>query len=134
METIGPNGYINKSENIRVLIDALYSLGFNKAGNLLVEEYGNDLHSPAARPVLAQVNNGEQDDSIATLQEMHLEDEKAMKLQIIEQKFFEVLNTGTQNEAMKILRLNMVPLDVMNMERLNDLSVTLVLSTTEESE
>lgn len=133
MEMIGSKGYIKKSEYVRVITDALYSLGFDKVGDLLEEESRINLHSATAKLFLEQVKAGEWDKSIATLEGSELKDEKAVKFLLLEQKFFEFLKIENVSDALEILREKMEPLGV-NRKRLHELASKLVSATGEDTE
>lgn len=130
---IGSKGFINKSEFIRIITDATYSLGFDKIGNLLEDESGIPLHSTVVKLFLEQVNNGEWDNSIATLQGFQLQNEKDVVFLLLEQKFFEFLKLEKDTDALEVLRKEMAPLAV-NKKRMHELASKLISDSGKDTE
>ncbi|CAA0825527.1 transducin family protein / WD-40 repeat family protein [Striga hermonthica] len=96
-EVVGQNGVVRKVELVRIIAEALYSLGYSKSGARLEEESGIPLHSSAVELFMYQVLEGQWDESVSMLREMGLADEKALKLTtflMFEKKFFELLGGG----------------------------------------
>ncbi|KAL1204018.1 putative WD repeat-containing protein 26 [Cardamine amara subsp. amara] len=125
LKTIGSRGFIKESEFIRIITEALYSLGYDQSGNFLQDESGIPLHSTIVKQFLEQVKKGEWDNSIATLQRIQLQNEKAVIFLLLEQKFFEFLKSEKDTDALQILRQEMVPLGVNN-KRVHELASKLL--------
>ncbi|CAN8256846.1 unnamed protein product [Cochlearia groenlandica] len=127
-ETIGSKGVIKKSEFIRIITRALYSLGFDKTGSMLEEESGIPLHHSIVKVFLQQVQDGKWDESVVTLRRIGLLDEKTVKsasFLILEQKFFEFLKIGKIVDALGTLRNEIVPLHI-NTKRVHELASSLI--------
>ncbi|XP_022743740.1 WD repeat-containing protein 26-like isoform X2 [Durio zibethinus] len=127
-ETIGSQGVIKKTEFIKIITKALYSLGYNKSGALLEEESGVPLHSSVVIQFMQQVTDGKWDDSVATLHMIGLSDEtivKSASFLILEQKFLELLKVEKVTAALETLRNEIVPLHV-NLNRVHDLAACII--------
>ncbi|KAK2635143.1 hypothetical protein Ddye_029935 [Dipteronia dyeriana] len=127
-ETIGSKGVIKRSEFIKIITSALYSLGYDKTGALLEEESGISLHSSVVDLFMQQVMDGKWDESVATLNKIGLSDEKAVKsasFLILEQKFRELLKMDKLSTALNTLRNEIVPLQI-NMSRVHELAACII--------
>lgn len=127
-ETIGSKGVIKKSEFIRIITRALYSLGYDKTGAMLEEESGISLHNSIIKLFLQQVKDGKWDESVKTLHRIGLPDEKAVKsasFLLLEQKFLELLKIEKIVDALGTLRNEMVPLRI-NTKRVHELASSLI--------
>ncbi|VVB17908.1 unnamed protein product [Arabis nemorensis] len=126
LDFIGYKGLVKKSEFIRILTDALISLGFDDIAALLEERSGIPLHSAIVKQFLKLVKDGEWDKCIDALQGFQLRDEKPVSFLLLEQKFYEVLNTGNVTDARRILK-EMVRLRV-DTNRVHELASQLIIS------
>ncbi|CAF2119004.1 unnamed protein product [Brassica napus] len=127
-ETIGSRGVIKKSEFVRIITRALYSLGYGKTGAMLEEESGIPMHQSVVKAFLQQVKEGKWDESVATLHRIGLVDEKAVKAAsflLLEQKFFELLKFEKIADALGTLRNEIVPLCI-NTKRVHELASALI--------
>ncbi|KAK6141266.1 hypothetical protein DH2020_024982 [Rehmannia glutinosa] len=127
-EVVGSRGVIKKVELVRIIAEALYSLGYSKTGARLEEESGIPLHSSLVDLFVQQILDGQWDESVTTLHEIDLTDESITKLAsfvILEQKFFELLDGGKVMDALKTLRNEIAPLCV-NGDRVRELSYVIV--------
>lgn len=127
-ETIGSKGVIKRSEFIKIITRALYSLGYNKSGAILEEESGIPLNSSMVNLFMQQVVDGKWNDSVSTLQTIDLLDEKAVNLAsflILEQKFLELLKTEKVIAALETLRNEIVPLRI-NSSRVHELATCII--------
>lgn len=127
-ETIGKTGVIKRSEFIKVITRALYSLGYDKTGAILEEESGIPMHSSVVNLFMQQVMDGKWDDSVATLRAIDLLDEKTMKsasFVILEQKFFELLKKEKMVAALDTLRNEIVPLRI-NVNNVHELAACMI--------
>ncbi|KAJ4887698.1 transducin family protein / WD-40 repeat family protein [Raphanus sativus] len=112
-DTLSPNGLVKTSEFIRLIIDALNSLGFNAIATDLEKQSGVPLLSPETKQFLELVKNREWDKSIDALKELQLGDEekeKAVRLLLLEEKVFELMFNGQNDDAEKTVRDEMLPL------------------------
>nr|XP_043606470.1 WD repeat-containing protein 26 homolog [Erigeron canadensis] len=129
-EVIGSKG-VKKVEFVRIIADALYSLGYSKTGACLEEESGIPFHSSAVSNFIQQVLDGNWDGSLASLHKIGLVDESIIKSAsfiILQQKFFELLDSEKLMEALKTLRTEISPLSI-NSNRVRELS-SFILSPT----
>lgn len=119
---------IKKVELVRIIAEALYSLGYNKTAANLEEESGIHLHSTAVNLFMQQILDGNWDQSVATLHKIGLVEESIVKsasFMILEQKFFELLDGEKVMDALKTLRNDIAPLCI-NMGRVRDLCSCIV--------
>ncbi|XP_055802168.1 WD repeat-containing protein 26 homolog [Solanum dulcamara] len=127
-EIVGRKGVVKKVEFVRIIAEALYSLGYKKAGAQLEEESGIPLHPSLVSLFMQQILDGRWDESIVTLHKIGLVDEKIVKLasfMILEQKFFELLDREKVMHALKTLRTEIAPLCI-NSDRVRDLSLCII--------
>lgn len=129
-ETVGSKGLIRRVEFVRIITQALYSLGYQKAGALLEEESGILLQSSNVALFRKQILDGKWDESVVTLRgidqvEVEGNTLKAASFLILQQKFFELLDKGNIPEAMKTLRLEISPLQ-LNTKRVHELASCIV--------
>ncbi|KAK4429206.1 WD repeat-containing protein 26 [Sesamum alatum] len=127
-EVVGSKGIIKKVELVRIIAEALYSLGYSKTGARLEEESGIPLRSTLIDSFMQQILDGKWDESVATLHEINLMDETIVKLAsfvILEQKFFELLDGDKVMDALKTLRIEIAPLCI-NDDRVRELSYFIV--------
>ncbi|KAL0792197.1 hypothetical protein Bca101_063574 [Brassica carinata] len=108
--TLSPNGLVKASEFIRLIIDALTSLGFNAIATDLEKQSRIPLHSPATKQFLELVKNREWDKSIDSLKFLELGDDKAVRLLLLEQKYLEFLKKEQVPEALETIREEIQPL------------------------
>ncbi|KAM6566601.1 hypothetical protein CsatA_025729 [Cannabis sativa] len=127
-EMLGSNGIIRKTEFVKIITKALYSLKYTKTGAILEDESGIPLHSLFVNEFMQQVVDGMWDDSLATLQKIDLIDENTFKLAtflIKEQKFLELLKIGNLDGALGTLRNELVPIHI-NISRVHELAACIV--------
>ncbi|KAG6383993.1 hypothetical protein SASPL_156212 [Salvia splendens] len=65
-KVVGSNGLISKVEFVRIITEALYSLGYSKIGKHLEEESGIPLHSNLVATFIQQILDGQWDESSTT--------------------------------------------------------------------
>ncbi|KAL6572217.1 hypothetical protein OROMI_013175 [Orobanche minor] len=103
-EVVVSRGVIKKAELVRIIAEALYSLGYSKAGARLKEESGIPVHSTLVDLFVQQIIDGKLDESVTTLHKFSLMDGSIIKLAsfvILEQKFFELLDGEKFMDALK---------------------------------
>ncbi|KAK4758919.1 hypothetical protein SAY87_020220 [Trapa incisa] len=130
-EVVGSKGVIRKVELVRIITEALYSLGYDKSGAFLEEESGIPLHSSVMNQLIQQVLDGQWDESVATLRNICLLDENIVKLAsflILEQKFLEFLDEDKVLDALKTLRMEIAPLAINN-ARVHELCLSILSPT-----
>ncbi|XP_071701787.1 WD repeat-containing protein 26 homolog [Rutidosis leptorrhynchoides] len=129
-EVIGTKG-VKKVEFVRIIAEALYSLGYSKTGACLEEESGIPYHSSTVTVFIDQILNGNWDESLISLHKIGILDESVIKLAsliILEQKFLEFLDCEKLTEAMKTLRTEISPLSI-NSNKVRELSSFLLIPT-----
>ncbi|GAV60005.1 WD40 domain-containing protein [Cephalotus follicularis] len=127
-EVVGSRGVIKRVEFVRIIAEALYSLGYKKSGAHLEEESGIPLHSSILNLFMQQILDGKWDDSVATLHNIALLDEKIVKsasFLILEQKFFELLDKDRIMDALRTLRTEITTLSIDN-RKVRELSSCIV--------
>ncbi|CAM8948508.1 unnamed protein product [Rhodiola kirilowii] len=129
-EMVGSKGVIKHVEFVRIIAEALYSLGYKKTGALLEEESGIPLHSSLVNVFMQQISEGNWDESVRTLHRFGFLDENTIKSAsslILEQKYFELLDKEKVMDALKTLRADIAPL-CTNDVRLRELSSCILMS------
>jgi len=127
---VGTKGVIKRDEFVRIITNALYTLGYEKSGAVLEEESGIALHSPSVNLFRKQVLDGNWDSAVATLNKLGLLDENIVKsaaFLLLEQKFFEFLRNDNLMGAIKTLRSEISPLGV-NRKRVHEMSSCIISS------
>ncbi|KAG6385197.1 hypothetical protein SASPL_154025 [Salvia splendens] len=127
-EVVASNGVISKVEFVRVITEALYSLGYSEIGKHLEEESGIPLHSNLVATFIQQILDGQWNESVTTLHQIDLIDESIIKtacFMILERKFFELLYGEKEVDALNTLRTQIIPLNV-NLDRAKELSYLMV--------
>ncbi|PKA64055.1 Protein Mut11 [Apostasia shenzhenica] len=127
-DTIGAKGIIKRSEFIRIITKAIYSLGYSRSGAVLEEESGIPLHASTVDCFRKQVLDGDWDGSLASLHKISIFDEEMLKLAcflILEQKFFEQLGKEKISDAIKTLRTEITPLNIKS-NRVRELSSCII--------
>ncbi|CAH9072886.1 unnamed protein product [Cuscuta epithymum] len=123
-EVVGSKGVVKKVEFVRIIAEALYSLGYKKTAEQLEEESGIQLQSEVVDLFIQQILDGKWDESVATLPRIGLMDETVIKFVsflIFEQKLFEFLDGDNVMGALKTLRMDIAPLCIKS-DRVRELS------------
>ncbi|CAM8949845.1 unnamed protein product [Rhodiola kirilowii] len=129
-EMVGSNRVIRRVEFVRIIAKALYSLGYKKSGALLEDESGIQLHSSLINVFMQQILEGNWDECFRTLHKFGFLDENIIKSAsslILEQKYFELLDTEKVMDALATLRTEIAPLCI-NDTRLRELSSCILIS------
>lgn len=127
-EILGSKGLIRRVEFVRIITQALYSLGYQKAGAVLEDESGIPLESEIVSLFRNQILDGKWDESVLTLQRIgHLEEStlKAASFQILQHKFLELLDKANIPAALKTLRSEISPLQI-NTQAIRELSSCII--------
>lgn len=122
-DTVGSKGLINRVEFVRVITQALYTLGYKNAGATLEQESGIQLHYDSVNLFREQVLSGNWEGSLATLHILGILDGdivKSASFLILEQKFLQLLRNGKATDALEVLRREITPLGI-NTKRINEL-------------
>lgn len=127
-EILGTKGIVKKVELVRIITEALYSLGYERTGAHLEEESGIHLQSSVVKLFMQHILDGNWDKSINTLHKFSQLDETTIKSAsfiILEQKFLELLDDEKLMDALKTLRTEIAPLCI-NSNRIHNLSARIV--------
>ncbi|KAG9136042.1 hypothetical protein Leryth_025857 [Lithospermum erythrorhizon] len=125
-EVVGSKALVKKTEFIRIIAEALYSLGYKSTCDLLEEESGIPFRSSELTTFMQQIHDGQWDESVETLHK--LVDDSVVKLAsfiILEHKFFKLLSKEDFKDALKTLRTQIAPLSIKN-DRVRELSSCIV--------
>lgn len=127
-EILGTKGIVKKVELVRIITEALYSLGYERTGAHLEQESGIHLQSSVVKLFMQQILDGNWDKSLHTLHKFSQLDETTIKSAsfiILEQKFLELLDEEKLMDALKTLRTEIAPLCI-NSNRIHSLSTCIV--------
>lgn len=126
-DMIGPTGMIKRSEFVRIITKALYSLGYERSGAILEEESGIPLCSSIVDSFRKQVLDGNWDGSLATLSKLNISDDvlKLASFTILEHKFCEFLDKDRVFDALNTLRNEITPLKI-KIKRVHELSTRVI--------
>ncbi|KAJ7199515.1 hypothetical protein O6H91_Y498000 [Diphasiastrum complanatum] len=130
-EALGSKGQIKKVEFVRIITQALYSLGYDKSASLLERESGIPLQSDIVSQFRKEIIQGLWDESLKTLHTISLLDPvtiKAAAFLVLEQKFLEQLHRGETAMALKTLRSEVSRLQIRT-QRLHELATCIVCPT-----
>ncbi|KAL8474105.1 hypothetical protein ACS0TY_030100 [Phlomoides rotata] len=125
---VGSKGLIKKAEIVRVMAEALNSLGYSETVARLEEESGIPLHSPVVDLFMRQILDGRWDESVLVLHKIGIVDESIIKLAsfiILEQKYLDLLDEDKIMDALKTLRTEISPLRIHD-ERVREMSSFIV--------
>ncbi|EFJ15990.1 hypothetical protein SELMODRAFT_268628 [Selaginella moellendorffii] len=113
-QMMGSKKQIRRVEFVRIITQALYSLGYSRAAALVEEESGVPLQLPVVSDFRREVLDGRWEESVATLAKIGpLLDEthKLAAFLILQQKFLELLvDRGDVLGALRTLRTEISPL------------------------
>ncbi|XP_058101411.1 WD repeat-containing protein WDS homolog [Magnolia sinica] len=113
--TLGPKGMIRRTEFVRIIIQSLYSLGYKKAASLLESESGISCVSPELSSIQSQILDARWDDCIRTLNSISdlVEETRASaSFLVFRQCLLELLNSGDESSALRVLQKRISPLRV----------------------
>ncbi|CAM6099990.1 unnamed protein product [Calypogeia fissa] len=133
-QTLGSKGQIRQKEFVRIITQALVSLGYQKAASVLEEESGVPLQSPVVTQFRNEILSGNWDESVATLKKvgpLDTETIKAASFLILQQKFLELLDATDTVGALKTLRTEISPLQI-NTQRVHELATWVICPSREE--
>jgi len=118
-------------EIVRLIGQHLCDVGLRTSADVLMKEAGCRLDQPTAATFRHCVMKGDWTGAVNVLADLseHLEDKNAelqMKYILLEQKYLEALNSGNTIEAVKVLQLELTPLN-HNRARTHELASYLML-------
>ena len=116
---------------MRLIGQHLCDVGLRTSADVLMKEAGCRLDQPTAATFRHCVMKGDWTGAVNVLEDLavHLEDKSAhieMKFILLEQKYLENLNSGNSLEALKVLQLELTPLN-HNRARTHELASYLML-------
>jgi hypothetical protein len=124
VEMLGSRGQIRMVEFVRIITQALFSLGYQQAGVVLEQESGIVLQSPVVTEFRQNILAGHWEKSLAALYRIGPIDEETFKsasFLILQQKFLEFLDFGETAAALKTLRTEISTLGI-NTQRVHQLA------------
>jgi len=126
-----PNLSTSDKEVVRLIGQHLFDLGLKTASDVLMKEAGCKLDDPSSATFRHCVMKGDWTGAVNVLEDLkhHLDSTKALrevKFIILEQKYMEYIHTGKTYEALKVLQLELSPLN-HNTDRTHTLSSYLML-------
>ncbi|KVH98434.1 WD repeat-containing protein 26 homolog [Cynara cardunculus var. scolymus] len=128
-DAIGSKG-VKKVEFVRLIADALHSLGYRKTGEYLEKESGITLFPSVINEFSQQILDGNWDESLNSLRKISILDESVVKSSsfvILEQKFLQLLDSQNPDDALRTLRTEITPLSI-NHNRVRELSSLVLCS------
>ena len=116
---------------VRLIGQHLCDVGLRTSADVLMKEAGCRLDQPTAATFRHCVMKGDWTGAVNVLEDLaeHLEDKTAhieMKFILLEQKYLENLNSGSSLEALRVLQLELTPLQ-HNQGRTHELAGYLML-------
>ena len=126
-----PNLSTSDKEVVRLIGQHLFDLGLKTASDVLMKEAGCKLDDPSSATFRHCVMKGDWTGAVNVLEDLkhHLDSTKALrevKFIILEQKYMEYIHSGKTYEALKVLQLELSPLN-HNTARTHTLSSYLML-------
>ncbi|KAF9439113.1 hypothetical protein BGZ76_011351 [Entomortierella beljakovae] len=127
-----PSG-LDRHELVRLMVQSLRGLGYNKSAQELEVESGFQLESPNVTRFRECVQNGNWELLEQLTEQLNLDahHELSVKFLIREQKFLELLEARQIKNALVVLRSELTPLN-QNMERVHTLTSYMMCSTAED--
>ncbi|OMO90532.1 hypothetical protein CCACVL1_07348 [Corchorus capsularis] len=125
---LGSKGLIKKHEFVRLIIQCLYSFGYNRSASCLESESGICYKSVDFEMLESQILRGDWDDCIDTVNKMKdLEDDtrSSVLFLLFKQCFLEFLSCGDDSSALSILR-KQVPMLHMSKEKVHKLAYNIL--------
>ncbi|KAG0222743.1 hypothetical protein BGW42_006346 [Actinomortierella wolfii] len=133
VNTLTPGGF-SRLELVRLMVQALQSLGYSNSASLLEKESGFRFESPAITRFRECVLAGKWDEVEELVRELDLEPTTAaptVQFLIREQKFLELLEARQIKNALLVLRTELTPLQ-QNTERVHVLTSYMMSSSPED--
>lgn len=119
-----PGATFRESEYIRIIEQALYSLGYDGVAESLERQSGVELQSTSVRNFRSGALSGNWDEVLRLLNSVGIKDEEGFrkaKFLVLEQKYLEILQAGDIQGALECLREELTPLQI-NTKRLHELA------------
>ncbi|KAI3684946.1 hypothetical protein L6452_34175 [Arctium lappa] len=131
-DSIGSKG-VNKVEFVRLIADALHSLGYQNTAQYLHNESGIPLSSSLFHEFNQHILDGNWDQSLNSLTKISILDEsviKSLSFAILEHKFLQLLDSQNPQDALTTLRREITPLSI-NCDRVRELSTFVLCNSTQ---
>ncbi|KAE8673103.1 putative nucleotide binding protein [Hibiscus syriacus] len=126
--TLGSKGLINKHEFLRVIIQCLYSFGYNKSASCLEIESGIRYKSAEFDLLESQILSGDWDDCIDTvnkIKDVKDDTRSSVLFLVFKQCFMEYLNRGDDSLVLSVLQ-KQVPTLNMSKETVHKLAYNIL--------
>ncbi|OMJ79413.1 hypothetical protein SteCoe_20568 [Stentor coeruleus] len=132
-EKLSENNPIMHKELVRLMVQALYDLGYNKAARQLENDSEIQLEAAEVKNFRKGILSGNWDlaTTIIPTFEITQKNEKKIKLHIKEQKYLEYISEGNYKSALNTLRSEVTPL-YDNSKDLHELAGLLLCKSSEE--
>ena len=129
VERLGSKKQIDKVEFVRLITQALYSLGYDTTAQHLESESRISLQSKPVTDFRAGVLEGRWDHCMNLLTDMHVDgaDLQNAKFLLFQQLFLELLEANNTSQALKVLRSSLAPLGI-HTKRIHQLASWVVCS------
>ncbi|GAX81284.1 hypothetical protein CEUSTIGMA_g8716.t1 [Chlamydomonas eustigma] len=126
-DRLGPRGLINRAEYVRLIEQALATLGYNDLASKLEEASGIQMQPPQVSLFQAHVMEGRWEEALKLLPQLASRPEvlRDAKFLVLQQKYVEALEAGDTSVAIACLRKEMSPLGV-NPNQLHRLAALLM--------
>lgn len=125
---IGPRGLIKKYEFVRVIVQCLYSLGYQKSASCLESESGVSYKSKGFERLEVQILNGDWDgciDTLIAITDLNDERRASVLFLVFKQCFLEYLNRGDDSLALNVLRKRVSSLQ-MSKDKIHNLASSML--------
>ncbi|OMJ82457.1 hypothetical protein SteCoe_16866 [Stentor coeruleus] len=132
-ENLSANSPVMQKELVRLMVQALYDLGYNKAAEQLEVDSGVQLEAIDVKNFREGILSGNWDlaTNIVPTLEITQKNEQKIKFHIKEQKYFELLSEGNYRSALDTLRSEITPLHDSSKD-LHELAGLLLCKNSEE--
>ncbi|OIW21333.1 hypothetical protein TanjilG_32424 [Lupinus angustifolius] len=134
-EVLGSKGLIKKNDFLRIIVQCLYSLGYNKTASCLESESGVSYKSPEFQFLESHLLNGNWDNCITflnSIRDTFGETMDSALFLVLKQYLFECLSRGEDALALDILKKRISALKV-DRSKVHSLAINVVLLNDVES-
>ncbi|MCL7037952.1 hypothetical protein MKW94_006590 [Papaver nudicaule] len=127
--SLGPNGLIKRQEFVRLIIQSLFSLGYNKSASLLESESGITCKSSQLKLLESHIHNFNWDECVKTVTEEINEQQTRNRILflIYRYRIFEFLRDDDFESALKVLQKRVSRLGVgVETEKVHNLACGII--------